>query len=132
MRTPWGQSDHAQQYAPGIVFYGTPSHGGFHLDRKRHATVKRIFPAFETYAGGPWYEEDEDWRVVVIAFPECFPPTEVCQAVDAIVSASNWEDNPPAWASASQREPRWTPILWWLRTTTPGMAVLTIAAEVAA
>lgn len=35
--TPWGKADYEKVYAEGIVFYGTPSHGGFKLDRERNA-----------------------------------------------------------------------------------------------
>ena len=103
MNTPWGQSNDQKEYAPGIVFYGTPSHGGFHLGRTRQATVKRIFPTFSPYAGGPWYEEDEDWRLVVVVFPEYFPAGEVHQAVEAV-------------RLAVEREPagQWQQVQAWL------------------
>lgn len=40
--TPWGVADYAREYAEGIVFYGTPSHGGFKLSAQRLA---RMHPA---------------------------------------------------------------------------------------
>ena len=72
--TPWGVSNGAgEQIAPGIVWYDTAGHGGFHLSPERHAAVKQRFPDFTTFGGdGPWYEEDCDWAVVVFTFPEQF------------------------------------------------------------
>ena len=70
--TPWGQSDTQREVAPGITSHSTASHGGYHLDRQRQARVEKRFPAFRTFAGGPWYEEDQDWAVVALAFPEHF------------------------------------------------------------
>lgn len=63
-RTPWGRSDYAKEYAPGIVWYGTPSHGGFKLDRERNAAV----PDYMRREGG-WYEEDCDWAIVATVHP---------------------------------------------------------------
>lgn len=66
-RTPWGVADHVKEYAEGIVFYGTPSHGGFKLDRQRNAAV----PDYMRRAGG-WYEEDCDWAIVATVHPIAF------------------------------------------------------------
>ena len=27
-RTPWGEADHVEEYAPGVTWYSTPSHDG--------------------------------------------------------------------------------------------------------
>lgn len=58
--TPWGTADSATTIAPGIIFYGTPSHGGLHLS----PSVNEQIPlAFREGIGGNermrgWYEED--------------------------------------------------------------------------
>lgn len=67
MRTPWGQSDGQRTYAPGIVFYETPSHGGFKLDEERNAKV----PDKYRRKNG-WYEEDWEYLKVVTTFPDLF------------------------------------------------------------
>ena len=80
MRTPWGASDYSQRYAPGIVFYGTPSHGGFHLTPKREQELdvklrEHGITAEEArmgYAPG-WYEEDCSVYAVMFAFDEARP-----------------------------------------------------------
>ncbi len=82
MMTPWGKADHKHVVAPGITVYATPSHGGIHLSAKRHATLQEKF-RFETFAGGRWYEEDCDVVAVMLAFPECYPPERLEQALAA-------------------------------------------------
>ena len=67
MRTPWGQSQDVTEYAPGIVFVSTASHGGIKLDRKHNAMV----PDYMRCEGG-WYEEDCDWAIVATIFPAAF------------------------------------------------------------
>lgn len=75
IRTPWGNADWATTYAPGIVFYSTPGHGGFHLSPDRQAELQRKFPGFVTFRGnGPaWFEEDCDACAVILTWPELFP-----------------------------------------------------------
>lgn len=68
--TPWGMSDYSKQWAPGIVFYGTPSHGGIHLDPERFAQLTKKFSFREFNGNTAWYEEDEDICAVIIAFFE--------------------------------------------------------------
>jgi len=65
--TPWGVADYAREYAEGIVFYGTPSHGGFKLDRERNA---KVHPALRERDG--FYEEDCAWAKVAFTFPNVF------------------------------------------------------------
>ena len=74
--TPWGMSDNAEEVAPGIVFYWTPSHGGFYLDPAQLAYVLpdgRAFAAKWSHGwGDAWFEEDCAWAFVAEAFPESF------------------------------------------------------------
>jgi len=69
--TPWGKPDHAVRYGTGIVFYSTPSHGGF----KVTPTLNRKMPDHLRLADG-WYEEDCDWCRVALAFPALFTARE--------------------------------------------------------
>ena len=39
IHTPWGAADYEKIYAEGVIFHGTPSHGGFRLDAERNAKV---------------------------------------------------------------------------------------------
>lgn len=89
--TPWGKADHEKIYAYGIVFYGTPSHGGFKLDRIRNAQV----PAALRERGG-WYEEDCAWAKVVYAFPDLFSEDDRASAVKTL---KGWY--PDAWEAVT-------------------------------
>lgn len=73
-QTPWGRFDSCERIASGVYFVSTPSHGGYWLSPERRAEVDAKFPGFETFAGGNWFEEDQDWSVVCLAMPYLFPP----------------------------------------------------------
>lgn len=79
VHTPWGVADYAREYAVGIVFYGTPSHGGFKLSAER---LVRMHPALRETDG--WFEEDCDWAKVAFAFPECFTDEQHEAAIRAL------------------------------------------------
>lgn len=79
MRTPWGDSDYEREYADGITFYGTPSHGGFHLSVERELELDMKLAAVgltarEARMGYPksWYEEDCSALAVVWAWYPLF------------------------------------------------------------
>ena len=82
IRTPWGVSDSAVEYGPGVVVHSTPSHGGFKLDRANNAKVHAALRS----AGG-WYEEDSEWAVVAHTFPALFTERERAGARRTLV---NW------------------------------------------
>jgi hypothetical protein len=94
--TPWGPNQCAYEYAPGIISYSTAGHGGFWLDTERMAEFRAQFPSFETYAGGPWFEEDEDCTVVILAFAECFDDYAVWSALRHV--RQSWPEQLEAWA----------------------------------
>lgn len=70
--TPWGKPDHIKVKAPGIVWYSTPSHGGFWLSPERVDQLPPALAAVKPWAGPGWYEEDCDWSIVALAFPGLF------------------------------------------------------------
>ena len=80
-QSPWGIVDGSHEIATGIVEVSTPSHGGIKLAPRRQTEILRRFPAFRTFAGGSWYEEDCDACLVVIAFWEHFTPSALRGAV---------------------------------------------------
>jgi hypothetical protein len=69
--TPWGQSDYSKKYAPGIIEYSTPSHGGFHVAGKK---LTKMPPALRSiaYPRDGWFEQDTAWCAVPLAFPQFF------------------------------------------------------------
>lgn len=80
--TPWGPPQHQEAVAPGVTRVSTAGHGGYHVDASAVGTMPPALAAFHTFAGGDgcggrWFEEDEDWCVVALAFPHLFQPYEV-------------------------------------------------------
>lgn len=71
-RCPWGKVESPHEIAPGIWTVSTPSHGGILVSAERRAAMPTHLRDFQTFAGGNWYEEDCDWSVVALAFPEYF------------------------------------------------------------
>jgi hypothetical protein len=68
-RTPWGPAQVATKIAPGIMFYSTAGHGGYHISDRRRLTMPPALHDFEPMLPG-WYEEDCEWAVVYLAFPQ--------------------------------------------------------------
>jgi hypothetical protein len=66
-RSQWGAVQDAEELAPGMWQVSTASHGGIKLSRERNADV----PKFMRAEGG-WYEEDCQWSIVALVFPEPF------------------------------------------------------------
>lgn len=86
MYTPWGNSQNSTVLADGITSVDTASHGGYHLDDKANAKVKMLFPDFRPFAGEHWYEEDCDWAIVALAFPELFSDENLRAAINTVNS----------------------------------------------
>ncbi|MBX5206804.1 DUF7007 domain-containing protein [Rhizobium sp. NZLR11] len=86
--TPWGQSQHAVLYAPGIVAHTTASHGGFALSPDRN---RLIAPGLRTDDG--FYEEDCAWVAVAATYPNLSTDFEKRQADDILrdVYPEAWE-----------------------------------------
>lgn len=86
--TPWGASQHATIYANGIVFHTTSGHGGFHLSVARNV---KVLEALRNVSG--WYEEDADWAIVALTFPDVFTTYERTCADETIRNAwpVEWE-----------------------------------------
>jgi len=76
--SPWGVIQSVSRVRPGVVFVSTASHGGYALTDKAAKRVARI--ARDTYPSHvpatrdwQWLEEDCDWALVWLAWPEVFP-----------------------------------------------------------
>jgi len=85
MRTPWGNSDYVKEIGRGILRVDTPSHGGYFVPERVRGLMPA--PALITFAGPGWYEEDSDWCLVALSFPELFPPDALEMARR---TAANW------------------------------------------
>jgi hypothetical protein len=96
--TPWGQSQEQQQLAPGLVRYDTASHGGYHVTEPALGEMPAALRAIKPFAGAGWYEEDCDWAIVALAFPQYFGSFAVHAAVQTVrgwnPAATAWLDSP--------------------------------------
>ncbi|WP_025038361.1 DUF7007 domain-containing protein [Bradyrhizobium sp. DOA9] len=63
--TPWGASQGATLYADGVICHSTAGHGGFHLSAESN---RRVHTLLRSESG--WYEEDAEWAIVAITFPQ--------------------------------------------------------------
>jgi len=80
--TPWGMSDQKKRIAVGIMFYGTPSHGGFHVSAKKNELIPSYFRSKDG-----WYEEDTEWAFVALSFPQYFSQQD---SEDAALTVKNY------------------------------------------
>ncbi len=83
--TPWGHPDQSKELAPGIWSVSTASHGGIYLSPQRLGFMPAIFVnagfiKANTEAG--WFEEDCDWAMVALIYPEAFA-TEIQDDIGA-------------------------------------------------
>jgi hypothetical protein len=75
--TPWGYVDGPEEYFAGgkILWYETSVHGGFYVAPE----LNEYIPAEFRIPMG-WYEQDEQWPIVAITFPELLPKKMVKKA----------------------------------------------------
>ncbi len=83
--TPWGGSQMAVIYAEGVVAHSTAGHGGFHLSADRNGKVHPLLRK-----DTPWYEEDCEWAIVALSFPDLFTGYERAAAEKTI--RNTWPD----------------------------------------
>lgn len=86
--SPWGYIQDATQIAPGIWSVSTSGHGGFMISDERLAAMPEMLRDVAHVCGSPKsFEEDCEWSLVVLAFPDEFKGAEVVQARQ---SAGRW------------------------------------------
>jgi len=87
--TPWGAPDYRRELIPGVVFLGTPSHGGFWISEQRRKVMHGAL-----CLDSPWYEEDVNWSLIYLAFPkeiqQAEPEKFFRRYVAAIQTVKNW------------------------------------------
>jgi hypothetical protein len=103
--TPWGPAQSATEYGPGVTFYTTASHGGFHLTEEALARMPKPLDALGTWAGPGWYEEDCDWVLVAIAFPDLFSDDELFSAVRQAMNPPSYMKGVDAWLAKPEAKP---------------------------
>ena len=92
--TPWGQPQSTRQIAPGVVRFDTASHGGYWVDSEHWLDFVHRFPTVQLYAGPQWFEEDEDWAWVYMAWPDIGTPKDLYFAVLTLTHSENGKNLP--------------------------------------
>lgn len=106
IRTPWGEAQDSKRYAPGITFHETASHGGFHVDAAKLAEMPAALRAITPYAGEGWYEEDADWAIVALAFPDLFGDYDLHCAMRTVGSRWQGKESHPEAAEWLRSDPQ--------------------------
>lgn len=70
--SPWGKPDHAEQVFDGVWSISTPRHGGFYVSAERRKTMPEAWlnASFGRLGRDGWFEEDCDWCMIPLAFPD--------------------------------------------------------------
>lgn len=106
--TPWGIAQSHHRIAEGITTYSTSSHGGIELSEERVEAMPEALRDFRPFSGQTgWYEEDVDWSIVALAFPEAFDAKTVYSAVS---TAEGYRKK----VSSDGYSRSWTNVLEWL------------------
>jgi len=85
--TPWGDPQTTLFIAKGITHYTTSSHGGYQVSKVLNKVIKKKLPNFKPYGGEGWYEEDLDFVLVIVCFPQYFELID-CQEANRIFAAN--------------------------------------------
>lgn len=72
--TPWGPAVTVQPLGRGAYRVTTSRHGGIYLPPELNSLISHSDKAgtFRQLGLNGWYEEDKDWSLVAVAFPEFF------------------------------------------------------------
>lgn len=97
--TPWGPAQHTAVIAPGIVSYSTAGHGGIWLDARHEEMRKERFPSFRPFTSDQWYEEDQDWAIVALTFPQFFDAQDLRAAIRTADYSAKFDTQPGRVAS---------------------------------
>lgn len=86
--TPWGPAECVTDIGGGILHVDTSSHGGYFVPPALNVLVPLEWRTKSFNARGMvgWYEEDCDWCLVALTFPQQFP----ADAREAANSAFRW------------------------------------------
>lgn len=101
IETPWGPTQTSREIAPGITEHSTASHGGLKLSPSRWRAMTDKIPFVPQYAPALWLEEDCDYCVAVLAFPELFSIAQIRAAVGAFSGSSEYQPGVRRWLAES-------------------------------
>lgn len=75
LMTPWGVAQVSKRWTDGIFECESDAHGGFFVAPEWNAVIPEALIAGSANAKHcrqGWYEEDDDWAIVVHSFPYIF------------------------------------------------------------
>jgi hypothetical protein len=101
IHTPWGSSQTQTRVAEGITRHSTASHGGYFLDARRWEQFQLILPDCQLWAGPQWFEEDCDYALVTLAFPDLFTTEDVHHAVVSVLHGDD-KDFRKTWLTGTE------------------------------
>jgi hypothetical protein len=78
--TPWGRADRVEKVGRGILAVSTPSHGGYFVPQELYDAMPEALRV-NPYGRGTWFEEDYEWSLVALAFPDLFEAGQLGYAV---------------------------------------------------
>lgn len=114
--SPWGVVEFSDSKADGLAFVSTSSHGGFVVSAERSRLMPEALRKVRTFvergaldrtvgrlpwaSGTRFYEEDCDYSLVVLAFPELFDRAVIRGAIGAALhwygeTVGPWLDSLP-------------------------------------
>ncbi len=80
--SPYGAIQTTRQIAPGLWSVSTASHGGIQVSPQRQGAMPEHLRLSRT-----WFEEDCEWALVALAFPNDFSPAHVADAILTVCNA---------------------------------------------
>lgn len=112
--TPWGPSQHITKIGDqGILFVSTTTHGGYFVPPELYAQMPSELRS-NHFGGSTWFEEDVEWAMVALAFPQLFLTEEhlkrksLLHALATLLAylPENYKDCP--WESPYIEAAKWT------------------------
>jgi len=104
--SPWGRVQEYSEIAPGIWSVSTAGHGGLAISAERDAAMPPYLRDGRKYGGPGYYEEDIEWALVALAFPEAFAEKKPWQPMAPFEAAKltvrQWF--PEIWAQYQQAQ----------------------------
>jgi hypothetical protein len=90
--SPWGHIQNATQIMAGVWSVDTAGHGGFLVSNERlqasHFLRKWKDFTFNGQGKSGWFEEDCDWCLIPLAFPDEWEKWRGLQAVEDMAAAA--------------------------------------------
>ncbi len=68
MQTPWGPAQHRTPLGDGMIEVSTATHGGIYVPPNLNREIRGIWRREDC-----WYEQDCDWAIVALTYPDRFP-----------------------------------------------------------